>query len=199
MKKQVVLIHGGTAFGSYKKYLSFLKNLKIDLDRYRKAKWSSSLQKDLGGNFDVLFLRMPNPMNANYVEWEILFKKIAPLLKNNIILIGHSLGGIFLAKYLSKNKFPKKISAIFLLAAPYNTDEMKESLGNFMLPKNLNKLAKQGGKILIYHSKDDTIVPYAHLEKYKKALPKAILRIFKNKGHFNQDKFPELVKNILAL
>jgi hypothetical protein len=54
MKKQVLLIHGGSAFDTYGDYLSFLKNLKIDLNRYRKTKWSDSLRKELGNRFDVL-------------------------------------------------------------------------------------------------------------------------------------------------
>ena len=31
MKKQVVLVHGGTTFKTYKEYMSFLKSLDIDL------------------------------------------------------------------------------------------------------------------------------------------------------------------------
>lgn len=38
MKKQIIVIHGGTAFDTYKDYLLFLKKLKVDLDRYRKEK-----------------------------------------------------------------------------------------------------------------------------------------------------------------
>lgn len=199
MKKQILLIHGGTTFNTRKEYLSFLKNLKIDLDRYRKIGWKDTLRKELGAGFDLLLPKMPNPTNAGYEEWKILFKKIAPLLKKNVILIGHSLGGIFLAKYLSENKFPKKILATFLISAPYDEKDMGESLGGFVLPKSLKKLNKQGGKIFLYQSKDDKVVPYSHLKKYKKALPNAIVREFKKRGHFDQPKFPELVEDIKSL
>lgn len=199
MKKQIILIHGGLTFDTYKDYLSFLKNLKIDLNRYRRTKWSDSLRKDLGSRFDVLLPKMPNPMNAKYNEWKILFKKIAFLLDNNVILIGHSLGAIFLAKYLSENKFPKKILATLLVSPPYDDEGMEESLGDFVLSKNLGRLNKRGGKIFIYQSKDDPVVPCAHLEKYKKALPGAIIREFKKRGHFDQLKFPELIKDIREL
>jgi predicted alpha/beta hydrolase family esterase len=76
---------------------------------------------------------------------------------------------------------------------------MEESLGDFVLPKSLDKLNKQGGKIFIYQSKDDKVVPYSHLEKYKKALPNAIIREFKKRGHFDQSKFPELIKDVKGL
>ena len=199
MKKQVLLIHGGSTFDTDKDYLAFLKGLKIDLNRYRRTKWSDSLRQDLGSRFDVLLPKMPNPMNAKYDEWKILFKKIASLLDNNVILIGHSLGAIFLVKYLSENKFPKKILATLLVSPPYDDEGMEESLGDFVLPKSLNKLNNQGGKIFIYQSKDDKVVPYSHLEKYKKALPDAIIREFKKRGHFDQPKFPELIKDIRGL
>lgn len=199
MKKQILLIPGGSTFDTYKDYLAFLNNLKVDLNRYRRTKWSDSLRKELGNRFVVLLPKMPNPMNAKYDEWKILFKKIASLLDNNVILIGHSLGAIFLAKYLSENNFPKKILATLLVSAPYDNKDMEESLGGFVLPKSLNKLNKQGGKIFLYQSKDDIVVPYTHLEKYKKALPDAIIREFQKRGHFDQPKFPELVKDIKDL
>jgi len=199
MKKQVIFIHGGSTFKSYREYLSHLKSIKIDLDRYRKTKWSDSLNIGLGNEFDVLLPKMPNPSNAKYGEWKIIFNKISKLLEKNVILIGHSLGAIFLAKYLSENKFPKKILATLLISPPHDDDGMEESLGDFILPKSLNKLNNQGGKIFIYQSKDDPVVPYSHLEKYKKALPNAIIRGFKKRGHFNQPKFPELIKDIRKL
>jgi len=104
-----------------------------------------------------------------------------------------------LAKYLSENKFPKKILATFLVSPPYDNKGMNESLGDFVLPKSLDRLNKQGGKIFIYQSKDDPVVPYSHLGKYKKALPNAIIREFKKRGHFDQPKFPELIKDIKSL
>jgi len=195
MKKQVVVIHGGTTFNTYKKYMSFLKSIDIDLEKYKKKRWNESLQDKLGKNFEVFLLRMPNPINAKYDEWKILFNKIAGLLKNNVILIGHSLGGVVLAKYLSENKFPKKILASILIAPPY----IEKSLDRFTIPNNLEKFQKQGGRIFIYYSKDDPVVPYINLEKYQKALPDAIARIFKKRGHFNQPEFPELVREIKEL
>ena len=198
-KKQILFIHGGSTFKSYREYLSHLKSIEIDLDRYRKTKWSDSLNIGLGNKFDVLLPKMPNPSNAKYNEWKIIFNKISKLLEKNVILIGHSLGAIFLIKYLSENKFPKKILATLLISPPYDDDGMEESLGDFILPKSLNKLNNQGGKIFIYQSKDDPVVPYSHLEKYKKALPNAIIREFKNREHFNQPKFPELIKDIKEL
>ncbi len=196
MKKQVVVIHGGNTYKRYKEYLAYLKSKKINLDRYRKGSWKNSLQRRLGRNFDVLLLKMPNSANARYQEWKRVFRKIAPLLRDNLILIGNSLGGVFLAKYLSENKFPKKILASMLVAAPYGPKDVKEFLGNFVISNNLARFRKQGGQIFLFYSQDDPVVLFVDLEKYQKLLPEAVIRTFKKRGHFMQPEFPEIVREI---
>lgn len=196
MKKQVVLIDGGETFQTYEEYLDFLKSLDLKLERLRAKKWHDSLGDVLGESFDVLVPKMPNKLNAKYAEWKIYFEKIVPLLDPEVILIGHSLGGIFLAKYLSENDFPKKIVATFLLAAPYDDQGKPYSLADFALPGSLNKLTAQGGTIFLYHSKDDPVVDFSDMEKYQKALPQAKTKIFADRGHFLHVAFPELVENI---
>ena len=111
-------------------------------------------------------------------------------------MIGHSLSGVFLAKYLSENKFPKKILASILIAAPYDEKDIKVPLTDFAVINNLKKFKEQSNKIFIYYSEDDPVIPYVDLKKYQKALPNAVIRIFKDKGHFSQSKFPELIKEI---
>ena len=105
MKKQIFLIHGGMTFKNKKSYLHFLKTRKISIKE--KIRWSDDyLRKKLGKKFEVIKPRMPLQDNARYNEWKINFERYFPKLRNGVILIGSSLGGIFLAKYLSENKFP---------------------------------------------------------------------------------------------
>jgi len=196
MKQQIVIIGGGGSFRTYKEYINYLKHKKLALKELRITKgWKDNLDKDLGKNFEVIKLKMPNATSAKYIEWKIIFKKLIPLLKNNVILLGHSLGAIFLAKYLSENKFPKKIKATILVSAPFDDG----TVNNFKLPNNLDKFKKQGGKIFLYHSKDDKVVPSEDLKKYKNKLTTAKIVAFKNRGHFEQSRFYELIKNIKSL
>lgn len=194
MVKQIIVIGGGSTFDTYSDYIFDLKNKEITLDKLRLRKnWKDTLSEKLGKNFDVLLPRMPDSTNAKYKEWKIWFKRIIPFLKKNVIFIGHSLGGIFLAKYLSENTFPKIIKATLLVAAPFDDKDREESLSGFRLTKPLNKFAKQGGTIYLFHSKDDPVVPFGQLEKYKNALPNAKTVILDDRSHFNQEFFPELV------
>ena len=196
MKKQVVIIHGGETFKNYKDYLAFLKSCEIEIKKLKTKKWKETLAEKLGKEFEVLYPKMPNPMNAKYKEWKIMFEKLFPFLRNNVILIGHSLGAAFLARYLSERDLPKKIKAIFLVSAPFGSKGKKYWLAGFNPLKSLKNLEKQAQKIVLCHSRDDKVVPFSDVKKYAKALPKAEVLAFKNKGHFNQASFPELIKKI---
>lgn len=196
MKQQILIINGGSTFDTYDEYLSDLKNLELDFERLGRKGWKSWLKAEFEETFDIIIPKMPNPNNAKYNEWKIWFEKLIPFLKDDIILIGHSLGGIFLAKYLSENDFPKKIRATYLIAPPYDDKDSEYSLNDFILPKNLKKLSTQSGNVFIYHSKDDPIVPFVDAKKYKERLPKAELCVFRDREHFNQEKFPELLESI---
>ncbi len=198
MKKQVVVINGGDTFKTYEEYLDFLGNFKIDIERYKTSKtdWKPWLREGLGENYEVILPVMPNKMNAMFEEWKLWFEKLFPFLNDGVILVGHSLGASFLAKYLSENTFPKKIKGVFLVSGVFDIDSEGYSLASFALPKKLNF---QTDNIYLYHSKDDPVVPLSNLEHFVTALPKAHSQIFKDRQHFNQEEFPELVMDIRNL
>lgn len=198
MKNQIVVIGGGDSFSDYKDYLNSLNSWEFELDSINKSDWKSTLDKELEEKYQIIRPKMPNSQNARYKEWRIIFSKIIPLLNNDIVLIGHSLGGLFLAKYLSENVINKKILATFLLAAPFCTDK-SNPLTDFNLELPLAKFSKQSEKIFILHSKDDSVVSLDNAYKYNKTLENSILKIFKNEGHFNSENFPELVKQLKNL
>ncbi len=198
MKKQVIVIHGGDCFDTYKEYMKFLKEFQPEgIEYFKKKGWKDSLQDGLGDSFEVIKPKMPNAINAKYLEWKIWFGKLIPFLNDNLILVGYSLGGIFLVKYLSENKFPKKIEKTFIISAPFDEEHLvDESLADFVLPKDLTNFKEQGGKIYFYHSKDDPVVPFVDFEKYKKKLPEANFITMEDREHFGQETFSELIKEI---
>ena len=198
-KIQIFIVHGGNTFKRKKDYLHYLKNRKISIEK--KIRWTDySLKKNLNKDFRIIEPRMPLQDNAKYEEWKIHFEKHFPKFKNNIILIGLSLGGIFLAKYLSENKFPKKILSVYLICPPYDNTLFKEDLVNgFRLKKDLSLLEKNSKNLYLMFSKNDDVVPISHAEKFRKKLKNANIIIYKNKnGHFKISEFPEIVKMIKA-
>lgn len=195
MPQQIFIVHGGEVFKTYEEYLDFLKNYKVDIEKVKYGGWKDYLQDKLGDTYEIIYPQMENYHNAKYEEWKIYFEKFLPFLKNGVILIGHSLGATFLAKYLSKNNFPVKIKAVFFLAGPFNS----EYLGDFILPDSLERIEKQARKIFLYHSEDDPVVPFAELDKYVQKLPGAKKIIFKDKGHFTLKEFPEFVEKLKSI
>lgn len=195
-KIQIFMIHGGETFSNKKEYLRYLKTREILIRK--KRRWYEDLQNKLGKDFEIIQPRMPMSENARYAEWKIHFERYFQYMRNNVVLIGRSLGAIFLAKYLSENRFPKKILSTYLICPPFDDTLPNEDLvGGFRLKSDLSLIGKNSKKIYIMFSKDDDCVPVSHAEKYRKKLKNAKIIIYKSKnGHFGISKFPEIVRMI---
>lgn len=196
-KTQVFVVHGGMTFKNQENYLNFLKNRDVTIER--KIKWDDDyLRNSLGESFHIIKPRMPLQDNAKYEEWKTHFERYMEQLEDNIILVGHSLGAIFLAKYLSENKFPKKILSVYLIAPPFDNTIIGEDLvGGFELSEDLSKIMENCKNVNLLFSKDDDCIPISHAEKYKEKLPNANIIIYESKnGHFRIKEFPEIVEMI---
>lgn len=194
---QILFIHGGMTFKNKNGYLNYLKKRPITIKK--KVRWAEAyLDKELGRNFEIIRPRMPLQDYAKYLDWKIHFERYLPYVRKNLILIGSSLGGIFLAKYLSENKFPKKILSTYLICAPFdNTIKGEDLVGGFNLKTDLSLIERNSKKTYLLFSKDDDVVPVSHAEKYRKKLRNAKIIIYQSKnGHFKISKFPEIVKMI---
>ena len=197
--QQIIVIGGGTTFSDYEHYLQFLANKPVYIERLTyQPMWKELLQQNLGDSYQVISPRMPNTTNAKYAEWKLWFQNISQLAADNCILVGHSLGAIFLAKFLSENEFPVKIQATILVAAPYN-DETDEDLTDFKLTGISDRFNKQAGNVIFYAGSDDPVVAPTELEKYRTALPSAEFNILTAPDHFVRTDFPEIVARIKSL
>ncbi|MEK7510789.1 MAG: alpha/beta fold hydrolase [Patescibacteria group bacterium] len=199
MVKQLVIIHGGNAQNSYEEYLERLIQRTPTVDDFKsKHGWKDALVDEFEGACEVFRPQMPNNRNAKYIEWKIWFEKLVPFLTDDVVLVGHSLGGIFLAKYLSEEDFPHRIRATILVAAPYNT-LTEHPRADFNIIEPFDKFLAQGGEIYLYHSPNDEVVPFSNFERYVRDLPGAHAVVLEGRGHFNEQTFPELVEMIKSL
>lgn len=191
--QQIVVIHGGTTFQDYDTYLQSLSEKKLDINRFvYRAKWKEHLQDNLGGKYQVLLPSMPNSTNARYSEWKLWFEHISSLFSDDCILIGHSLGAIFIAKYLSEHQLPVRIKATILIAAPYD-DEGIEDLTDFKITKLSKQLTEQAGRLVFFNGMDDPVISRSDLLKYQDQLPSAEFKILPAPDHFVREDFPELI------
>ncbi|MES2630420.1 MAG: alpha/beta fold hydrolase [Patescibacteria group bacterium] len=193
--KQVCVIHGGNAFESKSDFIANLKATELDYDRLLyHPRWNNWLGETLT-DFEVLLPTMPNASSAEYDEWSLYFSKILPFLKPNAVLVGHSLGGIFLAKYLNEHSNSLHFKKVILIAPPFR-DETDESLASFRLPQNMSDLSSAADEFILFHSRDDFVVPFEETNKYLAILPHARATFFEDRGHINTPTFPELLDEI---
>ena len=163
----------------------------------RKPFWTESLRDGLGSEYDVYMPSMPNKQNARYAEWKVWFERYLALVSGEVILIGWSLGGMFLAKYLSEKTPTVKVTALYLLAAPsgeFTSDPKDGDCVDFTFAATAwATVGQKVPEIHVWHSEDDFVVPVAEANWYKKYLPAAELHIFKDKNHFLLPELPELL------
>jgi serine hydrolase len=170
MKKQVLFIQGA-GDGAYEE----------------DEKLANSLQDLLGMEYHVQYPRMPEQEDQGYEAWKAQISRELATLDDNLILVGHSVGTSMLLKYLAEEKIENSMAGIFLIAAPYwgaggwQMDEFKLDEGH------ASSLLKEI-PIFFYHSRDDEIVPFAHLALHVEKFPQATVRAFDGRGHqFNND------------
>ncbi len=194
---QIIYIHGGMTFKNQEEYLHYLGTREISIEE--KNSWSGEyLKEELNDTCKIIKPRMPLSENAKYEEWKIHFERYFGYLDDKIILIGTSLGGIFLSKYLSENIFPKKLVSVYLVCPPFDDTLIGEDLaGGFDLKDDLTLIEKNCENLTLMFSKDDDCVPVSHAEKYRNKLKNVNIVIFESKnGHFKVEEFPEIVQMI---
>lgn len=188
--KQIVIIHGGDSFLTHNDYLDDLKNTEVDYERLKPAKrWKDTII-EVFSEADILTPSMPNSSNAQFEEWSIWFEKIIPFFGDDVRLIGHSLGAMFLAKYLHLYPLKKPVRQLILLAGGYNDDV--RGYGSFAID-SATGLEKSADEVHLFHSKDDFVVPYSELAKFQADLPTATVHSFEDRNHFLDAEFPELI------
>lgn len=200
-KQQVFYIHGGEPFTTDEAFIADLQTKKLWNPHGDTLKtWYQSLREDLGDAYEVFTPQMPNKQNAKYTEWKIWFERHIEFIHDDVILVGWSLGGIFLAKYIIENETPFSIKNLILLAAPFVDGHLAEGNGKscagFGTKSDITILSSKVAMITLMHSKDDFIVPYAEVLKYKEVFPDAELITFEDKNHFLVPELPELVAKI---
>lgn len=166
MKQQVLFIHGA---GGYEDD----QTLAADLGDV------------LGAVYDVRYPKMPDAPEVEGWNEQIATELAAS--DGRVILVGHSLGGSLLLKYLSEETVEQPVAGLFLLAPPYWGAE-EWDVDEYTLQNNVASKLPPELPVFLYHCRDDEIVPFAHLALYAEQLPQATIHELDSGGHqFNND------------
>ncbi len=156
------------------------------------------LQKNLEADYDLRHPMMPGPGAPSYRAWEAEFASQFNSLEDRAILIGHSLGGSVILKYLSDQKIIKPVAGVFIVASPFWDVDKDWEVSEYNLRENFASYLPPA-RYFFYQSRDDEVVPQAHFEKYSREMPWATVRLVAAGGHQLKKGLVELVEDVKSL
>lgn len=159
----------------------------------------ASLQRALGSTYRVRYPKMVNEDNPAYAAWEAQIAAELAGLGDGVVLVGHSVGGSILLKYLSEEQVDISIAAVILLAAPYWRADDYWDWREVRLPEDVAARLARIPRIVFYHSRDDEVVPFHHLALYAAKLPRAIVREVDGRGHQLANDLADVAEEITGI
>jgi uncharacterized protein len=181
MRKRVLFVHGGGEEA-------------YEEDR----KLAENLQHELGTAYDVRFPRMPGADSPEYGAWRDHISQELAAPDGEAILVGHSLGASVLLKYVSEETADRPVAGLFLVATPYWGAEDWE-VGEYELHPDFASKLPDDLPVFLYQSRDDEVVPFAHLALYAEKLPRATVCEFDGRGHQFDADLSEVARDIEQL
>ena len=155
------------------------------------------LQEQLGSDYRVLAPDMPDPDHPRYLARRDQIEQDLGKLDAAVLLIGHSLGGSMLLKYLAEGTYQKPIAGMFLVAVPYWGKQDWEL--EYAVPEDFASHLPPIRHLVLYHSRSDEEVPFASLLRYQEHLPQATVRVLDGKHHSFTEGLPLLPQDIKRL
>lgn len=160
---------------------------------------ADSLQQALGSAYQIHYPPMPNDEGSGYPAWKAKIAADIAELDEPLIMVGHSFGSSVLLKYLSEQESDKQIAGLFLVASPYWGGDEDWDYDAVTLPDDLEARLAHIPRIFFYHSRDDEIVPFAHLALYKALLPQATIRETDGRGHQYGNDLRDVADDIISV
>src|SRR5690606_41066011 len=154
------------------------------------------LRNELGAAYEVRAPAMPNPEDPKYENWKKRLKEEIASLDDGAVLVGHSIGGSALLKFLSEEELGKSFAKLISVAAPFWGIDEEWKLEEFTLAEDFVSRNSLLPDVVLFHSIGDETVPFKHLEKYKENLPSATVKELSGSDHVFQNGLEELKEEV---
>jgi len=140
------------------------------------------LRQELGAEFEIRSPVLPDSAtDPHYEAWRDRLGEELEALEGKVIIFGHSLGGSVALKYCAERGFDEKVAGLVSAATPYwGTSDWEEE---WALPERWPAESPQLPPTILFHSRDDEVIPFAQLELYEKRLPEAQVHPLDGCGH----------------
>jgi uncharacterized protein len=178
--KKVFLIHGfeGTPNGGWRSYL--MRELEKQ-DVYACA------------------LSMPSPEAPKLIEWlEEIKRHVDRNQNDDMYLVGHSLGGTAILRYLEKYTSPN-LKGVVIVSAPCHQNA-NEKIRDFLSADfDWSIMKKKIPRVIVIHGDNDPLVPVSDAEETTKELGGTSILIPNGKHLNGSAGFIELPEVLLAI
>lgn len=138
----------------------------------------------------------------NYNNWEQLMLAYykSGILNENSIIFAHSIGPVFICKFLIKNNIKiKKIISVCGFNNYLGINEEYDNVNGTMYLDNLKDVKKYCSEIICYYSNNDPYVKYDVEKEFADTIATKQI-VIENGGHLNSEsgytEFPELLENL---
>jgi predicted alpha/beta hydrolase family esterase len=164
--------------------------------------WLKGKLEELG--FNVVVPNFPTPENMSLQTWLKVFEEFKPLLDEESLLIGHSVGSTFLLTVLEQ--LQKPVKAVFLVSGllrSVRSEEFNPFLVSFWDKQfDWQKIKVNAPHFFVFHADNDPYIPLEQAEELAEKLDTELILV-KGAGHFNEStgykEFPLLLKKVNSL
>ena len=143
---------------------------------------------------DVVAPQLPDAENPDEQAWNEALLEEVKQVNDEVIVIGHSLGGAMALRFLEAVEARSTPKACLLISTPWMIRSEKFR-GFFMSELDFEVLMWKVSRFAILHSREDDVIPFDHAEKYEKVLHAKLFAV-DGAGHFQGESYPEMLKVI---
>jgi pimeloyl-ACP methyl ester carboxylesterase len=154
-----------------------------------------SLRRELGGEYEVRYPRMPDEGDPRYARWSTAIRREMAALDDGAVVVGHSVGAAILLDALAGQPPEKGLGAIVLIAAPF-VGESGWLSDEFELTSDLGAKLPPGAQVDVFHGLRDETAPPSHAHPYAAAIPQAQLHQLPGRDHQLNNDLSEVAEAI---
>jgi len=141
-----------------------------------------SLRRELGGEYEVRYPRMPDEGDPSYTRWSRAIRREIAALDDDAVVAGHSVGAAILLHALAEQPLEKGPGAIVLIAAPF-VGEGGWLSDEFELTSDLGAKLPPSARVHVFHGLRDETAPPSHADLYALAIPQAQVHRLPGRDH----------------